>query len=441
MRKFSKLLLFVPIIIIAVFGVFYFKLNTDKIYDGISVNDVNIGGLNKKEAVTLLENEINLQLENNKMQLKYEDKVYNFNYKQLGFCCDYNTTVDELYQFGRKGNFLTRYNKIRTLKKDGYNHNIKLNLNIEKLKSIANKISDELYREAKDASLKYENKKFVIKPEINGLQVNKEKLQELIQASINKKQSIDIPVNIIKPKKTKELLSHVGYKIAGFYTSFNTAKTNRTSNIKRASASINGKVLMPGEIISFNDVVGPRSSKTGYKEAKILKNGEYILGMGGGICQVSTTLYNAALFADLEIIQRHNHSFPSHYVDKGRDATVVFNVFDLKFRNNKQYPIYIMMYTKSNKVYTSIYGDSSDKKYEIKISSKVLSKTDLPEDEIKLDENLNPGERIVDQTASPGYKVQTYKHYYQNGKFIKRVKLHTDVYKPKKAIIREGPID
>ncbi|WDV47053.1 VanW family protein [Clostridiaceae bacterium M8S5] len=441
MKKYKLLLLGLLVVIIcgAILSRLYIKLNNDKICQGIYVNNISLGGLNKKEATALLEQEVNRLLATNKIKLKYNDKVYEYTYKQLGYTCDYIEVVDEVYKLGREGNYLDRLLSMRTLKKTNHKHTLKLIDNIEVIKTHIVNVSKNIDRNPVNASIRYSNRKFVINPEINGIKVDKEKLEQLIKSSVTKNKNIEIPVIVIKPKKTKELLSHINYKISGFSTSYSTKKINRTYNIKRASISINGRLLMPGEIISFNNTVGSRNSRNGYRQAKILKNGEYVLGMGGGVCQVSTTLYNAALLADLEIIQRKNHSLPSSYVAKGRDATVVFNVYDLKFRNNKKYPIYVMMYNSGNRVYASIYGDKNDKYYDIKITSKVLSKTQKPDYKTKIDNNLKSGERIVDQTSRPGYKVVSYKNYYKNGKFIKSVKLHTDVYKPMIGIIRKGP--
>lgn len=440
MKKYVLLLLILLVVLAtSVLTMFYVQVNTDKIYAGIYVNDVDVSGLSKEQALEDVQKSVNNALVSNKIKLVYEKRTYEYNYKQLGCFCDYSSAVERVYKLGRDGNFIERYFRIKEIEEHTYRQSVKMNSNRDVIKEIVNNIVKDINSDPKDAKISYSKGKFIVTDHVEGLRVESQKLQDLIVESLNKSSSIEIPVKKILPKKTSEILEHVKYKIAGYSTAYSTAKVNRTYNIKRASSSMNGQLLMPGEIVSFNGVVGSRNSKNGYRQAKILKNGEYVLGMGGGVCQVSTTLYNAALLSDLEIIQRKNHSLPSSYVALGRDATVVYNVYDLKFRNNKKYPVYIMMYNKGNRVYASIYGDKSDKEYDIKITSKIIQKKEPPKDKIKIDKNLKPGQQIVDQTSKPGYKVVTYKKYYKNSKLIKQEKIHTDVYAPKVGIIRKGP--
>lgn len=141
------------------------------------------------------------------------------------------------------------------------------------------------------------------------------------------------PTVTSKPKNPNE--------ISSFATTIHDKNENRVSNIKTAAEDLDGTVIEPGEIFSFNDSVGRRTKDKGYKEAPIFVNGEKSKGVGGGVCQVSTTLYNAALEADLEIIERHRHSRKVSYVEEGKDATVVYNSKDLRFKNTKDYPIEI----------------------------------------------------------------------------------------------------
>lgn len=173
-----------------------------------------------------------------------------------------------------------------------------------------------------------------------------------------------------KEDKDKEALSQINTCISSFSTSLGASSTTRINNIEVCTKAINGKILMPGEIFSFNEVVGKRTKERGYKEAPVIVNNKVESGLGGGICQVSSTLYNAVLIAGIQSIDRTHHSVPSEYVDLGLDATVDWENIDFKFTNTLQYPIYIEGQIKNNNLYVNILSNSklSAKKYIIENS-------------------------------------------------------------------------
>ena len=172
-----------------------------------------------------------------------------------------------------------------------------------------------------------------------------------------------------------------------------------------AAKSINNVVVMPGETFSYNDLIGECSTKTGYKESTIYLNGELSTGIGGGICQVSTTLYNTVLRANLEIVERRNHSLGVTYVPAGHDAMVSIGTSDFKFKNNRDYPIKVSAYVSTGSVTCEIKGLKQANDYEVKLESKEIERNDTK------------------------YKVETYKVLYQNGKVVSRVWLSKDTYK------------
>ncbi|MBR4260575.1 MAG: VanW family protein, partial [Clostridia bacterium] len=179
----------------------------------------------------------------------------------------------------------------------------------------------------------------------------------------------------------------------------------RNANIALAAKSINSAVLMPGETFSFNDLIGECSTRTGYKESTIYMNGELSTGIGGGICQVSTTLYNAVLRSNLEIVERRNHSLGVTYVPAGHDAMVSIGSSDFKFKNNRDYPVKVVAYVGTGSITCEIQGLKQDVEYEVKLESKMIEKTDEK------------------------YKVETYKVLYLNGKEVSRTWLSKDTYK------------
>ncbi|MBR3720745.1 MAG: VanW family protein [Clostridia bacterium] len=221
------------------------------------------------------------------------------------------------------------------------------------------------------------------------------------------KEEYEIPIKKLEPKIKLSDLDNGAFPdvLSRFTTYYGTADVGRNANIALAAKSINSAVLMPGETFSFNDLIGECSTRTGYKESTIYMNGELSTGIGGGICQVSTTLYNAVLRSNLEIVERRNHSLGVTYVPAGHDAMVSIGSSDFKFKNNRDYPVKVVAYVGTGSITCEIQGLKQDVEYEVKLESKMIEKTDEK------------------------YKVETYKVLYLNGKEVSRTWLSKDTYK------------
>jgi vancomycin resistance protein YoaR len=221
-----------------------------------------------------------------------------------------------------------------------------------------------------------------------------------------------------------------------YTTQFTAGNKNRTQNIHLASKTINGTVLMPGEIFSFNEKVGPRTASRGYQNAPVIFKGELVDGLGGGICQVSSTIYNAILLSNLNIVERINHSIPSTYVPKGRDATVSYGVLDFKFQNILSQPIYVESFIRGNLLTVKVYGQKIGNKV-VRIESRedqVVKRTV----EVKFDPNMYQGEEKIEQEGRDGYRITTFKVVLENGVEIERKQITKDYYKPQNQIILKG---
>ena len=193
--------------------------------------------------------------------------------------------------------------------------------------------------------------------------------------------------------------------LSDFSTRYAASNRNRTTNLIIASNKINGTVLMPGEIFSYNKIVGERTIAAGYKEAPIYVEGKVQDGLGGGICQIATTLYNAALFANLEIVERSNHQFVPSYANASRDATVVYGAIDFKFKNNREYPIKIVCSVTNGIANFKIFGLKTENDYNVQITS-----------------------RVTGSTANAIYS-EAYKTLSQNGNIISTERISRDTYK------------
>ena len=225
--------------------------------------------------------------------------------------------------------------------------------------------------------------------------------------------------------------------IASFSTSFASSNTNRATNVILATERFNGKVVMPGEKLSFNSTVGKRTAARGYKEASVYVNGETSTDYGGGICQVSSTLYNATLRANLGITDRSNHMFTVGYVPIGTDATVSWGAPDFVFKNTRKYPIKIVATSAGRIVNFKIYGLKEDGDYDIEIKSSKTGTVPF-KTTYTTDPTLPRGTEKVVQKGSNGSTSITYKIYRQNGVTVKTEVLSKDTYNPHNQIIARG---
>ncbi|MEG0371871.1 MAG: VanW family protein [Clostridium sp.] len=387
---------------------------SDKIYNGVTINGTHVGELLSSQAVDALEKKYNDSFKNKTINVVYEDFSYNIDYKSLDAHYDIESGVKTAMAYGKDGNAFTRFFTRIALKSKAKNIELKFLADNSRIKEDVKKISKKIDKKSNSAKISY-NGSFNITNEKSGLKVDQEKLKtELIKAinPKNKEEIIKVPVNVEKPRVTAQMLSNVNSRIVGFSTNFNPGDSNRVGNIKLATNAINGTVILPGEVFSTNETMGPRVKSNGYKEAPTIVNGTLTPGLGGGICQVSTTLYNAALLSDLEIVERRPHSLRVGYVPASRDAVISGDYIDLKFKNNTEYPIYIQGIVSGNSVTMNVFGSSSSPTKKVVLNSEVYETTQ-PKGEGK-----------------PGTKSKAYRKVYDvNGKLIREETISKDNYK------------
>lgn len=298
------------------------------------------------------------------------------------------------------------------------------------------KIYNEVYRAPKDAY--YTTNPYVIYPHVDGVDfaISLEEANNLLNQNTNQ---CSIPLKVLSPSVTINNLSAEAFPnlLASYSTTFNAGNVNRTTNIKLSTAKIDGTVVMPGEVFSYNQIVGQRTAAAGYKPAAVYVGGEVATGIGGGICQVSSTLYNTALLSNLEIVERYNHAFDTGYVPVGRDATVSWGSLDFKFKNSRNYPIKILASIVGNKLTVDIYGLKSDNEYDVEIQSYVTSYIGYKTIE-KPDPTLTKGETKVIEKGSSGCRSVAYRILKQNGNIISKTLLSKDTYHPHNRVVAVG---
>ena len=360
-KTFNKFIYLSIIIIIAFSTVGIAPADKDKkIHKNITIENISVGKLTKEEAVNMLEktyplDNFNITYNNESWTIKPEDIELNFHIEER---------VDEALNYTRSKsiwNNIKRKGKLNINKP--YNIKIKATYNEVKLSKQLEKIYEKVNVEAVDATFDVEPRGELKRSESKeGRDVDISKLKDDIYNMINKKKikDINLPVLTLYPKTSTKQVKSINSILGQFSTSFNDS-TSRGSNIHVAGESTSDVLLMPGETFSYNKKTGARNWVNGYQSAPIIVGGRVVNGEGGGVCQVSTTIYNAALLSGLTIDEVHNHSLPSRYAPRGRDATVSYGYTDLKFTNPYTHPVYIKNIVGNGAITSKIYGCNLDR--------------------------------------------------------------------------------
>ncbi|MEA4816543.1 MAG: VanW family protein [Lachnospiraceae bacterium] len=427
-------------VIIGIGGYFYYKnilamkavVERDVIYNGISISGIDVSGLTKEEASMLLQNTLCKELDEKVITVYYGVKKWVMPYTDFEAKYDVDAASQEAFEIGRKGSLKERYDFILSLKpgendiSPAYSYNE--GLAKEKITDIAKGID----KEPVDSKLSRVNGKFVITKEETGYETDiARSLEELNEMLSGRKEgSLLLTVMSVEPKVTREENKKSTTLIGSFSTKYSEGDIGRNINLEVACDHINGTVLKPGEIFSMNEALGPQTYENGYRNATIIVNGKLEDGLAGGVCQVSTTVYNAAIFSELEIVERRNHSLMVGYVPMGRDATLAGDYIDLKFKNNTDTPIYIEAYLENNEVHTNIYGNEiHEAGREVEFETVYEYSIGKPAEKVTEDPELSEGERVTTYKGKVGAKVSVYKNVYHDGVLISREWFSESTYK------------
>ena len=299
------------------------------------------------------------------------------------------------------------------------------------------KIYEEVHTEPQDAYIIEDPLEIVVDQDGIDFDITIEEAKELIESEY--KEEYIIPLKITKAKKTVKDLGAKAFpdRLSRYSTKYDASNRNRSTNLELAAEKINGTVLLPGEEFSYNKVVGKRTIENGYKEAAVFANGGVEDGLGGGICQISTTLYNAVLLANLEITERRNHTYVTSYEDPGRDATVVYGVQDFKFKNSREYPIKIEASVKNGVAMMTIMGIEEEVEYEVKIRAYRTGTIPYKTEE-RENSDLAEGKEKVIQSGANGCKAVCYRDLYLDGKKVSSELLSNDTYSAMTRIVEVG---
>lgn len=419
-------------------------------YNNTHINGVDVSGMTREEANNVLTANMIENKEKINITLKNDNKEWAIKGEDLNIIANLQPTLDEVIEYGREGNIFNKKKVEKQIKSNGLYVNIPF-------EDMFGGIESQLDTVLADIENKHKKDEIIFTPDSNvmfslnegnkGYVVDRDLLYKKINEALNTPENsvIEIPVQEITPQNSLEdFVSKIEMR-SYFSTDYSKSAEDRKSNIKLALSKFNGMIVEPGEEISFNQTTGARTAENGYKNAKIIIGGKYVSGVGGGVCQASTTLYNALIRADVEILQVNHHTLPASYVPLSFDAMVSEGYADLVFRNNFDTPIFIKTYCTDSNAHVEIYGQPLEDGVEISTRAELVKIIAHGGDDIICDIKgeyesrvLYKGEYYRLKYPQEGYETKGYIQYIKNGELVKEKEIRHDYYPSQNGIIIEG---
>jgi vancomycin resistance protein YoaR len=424
-------------------------LETNTFFSGIYVDNLDIGGHTVDEAKAALSQSAAYTDQQFSITVSVDGFFWKITQNELPLKRNVDEVLKEAYAIGRQntnipGNgtpFESRIQTIRMLQNTPAALYTKITYDKSTIHQLADIIAAQVNRDPIDAMIAtfdFNTKSFTFTHDSPGAFINSSDLYQAVTSQLdagNYNASISLSSQILTPNVTSAALMSNFSMISSFTTTTNSNE-NRNTNINLAARSISGTTVLPGETFSFNKATGERTVAKGYLPAPAIADGTTRDDIGGGVCQLSGTLFNAVALADLEIVYRSPHAWPSDYVEKGRDATVDWPSLDFKFKNNKDTPIFIVASYHKKKVTVELYGMSLGRGISVDIQTKLVSTTEPPSESIyQQNPELQPGTEQVLKKARKGYVVETYRIYKRDGAEYDRKLLFTSTYKMIQEVI------
>ena len=405
------------------------------IMNGIYFDDIDMSGKTYDEAVKLIRDKVRSMSEANITLNSIGGNSVSVTAQELGLAWDDTNLVADALYVGRSGNIVERYKERKDLEHDRKVYPINVEFDRATVEAIVNEQGDRYNVEAKNATLSKSDGDFVVTPGTKGEKIDANASVSRIMSNLDNFTGSDLTIDMVVvediPKATAEDLEKIHDVIGRYKTSFKTSNADRSGNVRNGTRLVNGTVLLPGDSFSMYQTVSPFTEENGYYLAGSYLNGMVVESLGGGICQVSSTLYNAVLRAELQVDERHNHSMIVSYVDLSSDAAISGTSKDFKFTNNTEYPIYIEGITTEDKqVVFTIYGvETRPSNREVSYESEKISETVPEGDKIIADPSLPLGS-ISTQSAHTGYVGKLWKIVKVDGKETERVEVNKSTYLP-----------
>lgn len=403
-----------------------------KILDHIYAESVDLSGMTQEEAQEALQTRVD-EITGYQIVLHMDDMSTGVTAKELGVTGDNDGTIRQAMDVGQVGNVIKRYKVKKALEQENLQLDLSYQVDEESVRKALETYCVALNREVVNYELTRENGEFKITNGARGVTLNEDGSVDKVMDYLKHvwkdgPGSVDLDVEITEPKGSQEELAKVKDVLGQGVTDYSASSAARATNVKNGTSKLNGKVLYPGEEISVCDNMVPFTEENGYEPAASYANGTVVESFGGGICQVSTTLYQAVLQAELEVTERHNHSMIVKYVEPSMDAAIAEGAKDFRFVNNTEAPIYIEGYTYGGKIYFNLYGEEyrpADRK--VTYESETLETID-PTTELTADPEKAFGSMEQIQSAHTGYKAKLWKIVTENGEQVSKEEVNNSYY-------------
>ena len=409
-------------------------LRGDAIYPGVRVDGVDLGGLSIEQA----ESRLSLRAADairEPLALRYAGESFHTTIGEIGGRMDARSCAQAAYSIGREGNFFRRIGDVIAARRGRVHVPIIYAFNMDRAAARLQRVARKIEQHPIDARLALEEGAYIRAiPEKPGISVDLEKsLSRIIQTVNSGGGEVDLFITAADPKVRVADFKGIDGVIASYSTPYKLWQRDRTHNLRIACRAINGTLMKPGEVFSYNKVVGPRLTKYGFRVAPVFVHGEVEPGTGGGVCQVSTTVYNVALLANVKILKRSHHSRLVVYAPVGRDATVAYPYPDLKFKNTSEAPIYFIAWAARGNVNVCALGKKVEGR-EIEVITVGHRVIGFPTVEA-VEEDLEPGERIVRRSGRAGHSISVYRIVKSGGRTVKRELVSRDYYRPESRVV------
>ena len=422
----------------------------DTFLKGTTINGIDVSGMTKQQAENVVSYSLLSSRSDVKLTLTYQDLKWTFTGNDFEVINEVEPVLTNVLKIGHEGNFIKRYKDANEIKKNGLAVQVSYKTVLGGLEDKIEMIALAIDKHGEKPQVIFDpnaEKMFTLSEGKNAICVDRGKLYSLIDEALqNEKEAvIEIPILEIPFEIDEDEILNAITLRSSFSTNYSSSSDARKNNVSRALNSFNGKVIMPGEQVSFNNVTGARTAENGYKQANIILNGAYVKGSGGGVCQASTTLYNALILADIEILEANHHSLPASYVPLSFDAMVSEGYSDLVFINNLTAPIYIKTYYDNDNVYAEIYGQPFENGETIKTRAEFIKVLPHQGDKIiqdtkgeYADKVIYKGEYYRVKYPREGYESKGYIQYIVHGEVVEEKEIRHDYYWPQEGIIVEG---
>ncbi len=410
---------------------------SDRIADNVTIQGVDVSNLTAAEAAAAVSQEWAARLPS-QVSLTWPGGKVRKSPEQLGARLRIKTAVSRAMRIAREGGFTNQIMTRVRLIRDGVDIPVRVEVDESVVEARLIDLVPEINREPRNADISVDGDVVNVIPGRTGLELDVEKSTAALVTALKDPslESFKLITRVQQPAIRAADLKHLEVVLASYTTRFRSWQKDRTHNLRLAINNLARAVIMPGDTFSFNERIGPRLSEQGWRAAPIFIDGEVEPSTGGGICQVATTVYNAALLANLDTVERHHHSRPVDYAPAGRDATVYWGQYDLRIRNQLRHPVLIIGSIGDSSLTIKVLGARSDK-YDVEIERSGEQTIPHTTKEIK-DPELEEGKREVEKPGRNGKRVTVTRIVRKNGKTVATERLHTDTYSPQAEVVRIG---